>query len=862
MSNLLRSARSTGIVVGLTIAVLIASGIMLAVTHSKAAARQQRLVVSNYETMALMRDMVIALQDAEIGQRGYLLSGDATRLEPYERARVRIESGLRQLEASVVGNLDATRQFREFATLAGEKLEQLNATVGAYQLYGREAALALDRTGAGRAMMGQVRLLGDSFIEGQRLLLASQLAALRSEQEQADIAGLLVMAGAFMCLVAGIYIVVRGAGRLERTQQDLTARSRLLQMTLESLQDPIFVLDAQGMLVAWNRAFTQLAAWDPTKQAPLTRDQLLSDRSPATRALLQPLGFGAVSADAASEDRTSVVRVSHDGRDFEVFRGEMEGGGDVIRCVDITEKLRDETALRQGQKMEATGQLTGGMAHDFNNILQVIRANLDLLKGELGGHEAGLARVQTATAAADRGARLTQQLLAFARRQPLAPQPTNVAHLIGDLADLLRHSLGERIAIEFKVADNPWNARIDPSQLENAILNLSINARDAMPEGGTVRVEVSNATLDRRYAALHPDVTPGPYVLVDVSDTGSGMPPEVVAQAFDPFFTTKSDGKGTGLGLSMVYGFVRQSNSHIRIDSAIGQGTSVKLYLPRTQDAVVEDDAVAATILTGSERILVVEDSDDVRHAVVDMLTGWGYRVVSAENPDVAAALFEKDPAFDLLFTDVVMPGTMTAIELAELVQKQRPEIAVLLTSGFARDLVPDFSRMGYPLIPKPYSSEALAARVRAVLAARRPRAAAKAEAAPSAATPRAPAFTDRPRHILLVEDEIVLRMSTTDMLEQMGCVVSGVGTGEQALELLAKDGKYDLLLTDLGLPSMSGEELANRVRQQYPTLPVVIASGYGPSGPLVEGTQFISKPYSAIDLQQALDHAARRAAA
>jgi len=244
------------------------------------------------------------------------------------------------------------------------------------------------------------------------------------------------------------------------------------------------------------------------------------------------------------------------------------------------------------------------------------------------------------------------------------------------------------------------------------------------------------------------------------------------------------------------------------------------------------------------------------------MLTGWGYRVVSAENPDVAAALFEKDPAFDLLFTDVVMPGTMTAIELAELVQKQRPGIAVLLTSGFARDLVPDFSRMGYPLIPKPYSSEALAARVRAVLAARRPRAAAKPEAAPSAATPRTPAFTDRPRHILLVEDEIVLRMSTTDMLEQMGCVVSGVGTGEQALELLAKDGKYDLLLTDLGLPSMSGEELANRVRQQYPTLPVVIASGYGPSGPLVEGTQFISKPYSAIDLQQALDHAARRAAA
>ncbi len=208
-------------------------------------------------------------------------------------------------------------------------------------------------------MMGQVRLLGDSFVEGQRLLLASQLAALRSEQEQADIAGLLVMAGAFMCLIAGIYIVVSGAGRLERTQQDLTARSRLLQTTLESLQDPIFVLDAAGTVVAWNRAFTQLAQWDPLKQAPPTRDQLLSDRSPAIRALLQPLGLGTTPADTASVDRSTVVRVSHDGRDFEVYRGEMEGGGDVIRCVDITEKLRDETALRQGRENGGDGPTHG-----------------------------------------------------------------------------------------------------------------------------------------------------------------------------------------------------------------------------------------------------------------------------------------------------------------------------------------------------------------------------------------------------------------------------------------------------------------------------------------------------------------------
>lgn len=852
MPSGLRSARSIGVIAGLTIAMLIATGAMLAFTHSNSAALQQRQVVANYETMALMRETVIALQDAEIGLRGYLLTGDVASLEPYERARLRIDTGLRQLEVAVAGDSDTTRQFREFRTVAMDKLEQLNATIGAHQLHGRDAALALDRTGAGRAMMGQIRLLGDSFVEGQRLLLARQLAALRSEQKQAHIAGLLVMASAFLCLIAGIYVVVRGAGRLERTQLELAARSRLLQTTLESLQDPIFVIDGEGVVLAWNDAFAKLAQWDPGRQAPPTRDHLLSERSPATRALLLPLDLGAPTPGP------SVFRVSHDGRDFEVYRGAMTGGGAVVRFVDITEKLRDEAALRQGQKMEATGQLTGGMAHDFNNILQVIRANLDLMKGEVGGNAAVLARVQSATAAADRGARLTQQLLAFARRQPLAPQPTNVARLVGDLADLLRHSLGERIAIELKTAEDPWNARIDPGQLENAILNLAINARDAMPEGGTVRVEVSNATLDRRYAALHEGVTPGPYVLVDVSDTGTGMPPEVVAQAFDPFFTTKADGKGTGLGLSMVYGFVRQSNGHIRIDSAIGQGTSVKLYLPRTDDPVAEAKEGGSVDPSGSERILVVEDSDDVRHAVADLLTGWGYRVEVAENPDVAAALLRKDAAFDLLFTDIVMPGTMTAIELAELAQKLRPGMAVLLTSGFARGLIPDYGRSGYPMIPKPYSSEALAARVRAVLAARRPL---QPQPAAAPSTEKPSGAEDRARRVLFVEDEVLLRMSTTEMLERLGCFVSAVASGEQALEILAGGGSFDLLLTDLGLPGMTGEELAARVRQKYPALPVVIASGYGKTGVQMGGMQFISKPYSTVDLQQALDHAGRKPA-
>ncbi|MDP3241861.1 MAG: response regulator, partial [Reyranella sp.] len=407
---------------------------------------------------------------------------------------------------------------------------------------------------------------------------------------------------------------------------------------------------------------------------------------------------------------------------------------------------------------------------------------------------------------------------------------------------------------------DPWNARIDAGQLENAILNLAINARDAMPDGGTVRVEVSNATLDRRYAALHPDVTPGPYVLVDVSDTGIGMPPEVAAQAFDPFFTTKGDGKGTGLGLSMVYGFVRQSNGHIRIDSAIGQGTSIKLYLPRTEDPVVEESEDPVSAVSGSERILVVEDSEDVRRAVVDMLQGWGYRVEAAEDPDVAAAILERDSAFDLLFTDIVMPGTITAVELAQLAQRLKPGIAVLLTSGFARGLIPDHTRSGYPMLAKPYTSEALSTKLRSVLASRRPLLAPPAIASAEEFAPPSVA-EGRARRVLLVEDEVLLRMSTTDMLERLGCSVAGVGSGEAALELLAQSGGYDLLVTDVGLPGMSGEELAVKVREKYPLLPVVIASGYGRSGLQGEGIQFISKPYSSVDLQQALDHTARRVA-
>jgi signal transduction histidine kinase/DNA-binding response OmpR family regulator len=846
----LRTARAIGLVVGLTIAVVVATGAALTFVHYSSAAQQQRLVVNNYETIARMREAMIVLQDAEIGQRAYLLTGEIANLEPYERARLRLDPLVRQLEAAAAEDADALRQIAEFRAAVVEKLDELNATIVAFQLYGREATMPRN---AGRPTNDRIRQVADSFIEGQRLMLSSRLALLRSEQEQADFAGLLVLSGAFLCLIVGMFLIVRGSARLEDVQGQLSARTQLLQTTLETLHDPIFVLDPEGRVVAWNGAFARLAAWEPARDGALTRDQLLSERFPATLTLLRPLKL-----DELQTTTQTTARTSFDGRDYEVSRGEMAGGGTVIRCVDVTEKLRDETALRQGQKMEAIGQLTGGMAHDFNNILQVVQANIDLMRPTIEDNPEALGRLRSASAAADRGARLTQQLLAFARRQPLAPQPTSVARLARDMGDLLRHALGERLQIEFAVAEDAWNARIDPGQLENAILNLALNARDAMPDGGTVRIEVSNATLDRRYAALHPEVTPGAYVLVAVSDTGTGMPADVVAQAFDPFFTTKHEGRGTGLGLSMVYGFVRQSNGHIRIDSAIGQGTSVKLYLPRTLDPVPQSHVEVEHPVSGNERILVVEDSEEVRRAVVEMLRGWGYRVDAVGNPDDAAALLERDSAFDLLFTDVVMPGKISAIELAALARQRRPGIGVLLTSGYARDLIPKHDGPEYPLLAKPYRSDELASRVRAALASRHQP---PSEApSPSAATPAA--TSGSPRRVLFVEDEVVLRMSTVDILERLGCVVAAVGSGEQALELLDKGGRFDLLLTDLGLPGMSGEELATEVGQRFAGLPVIIASGYGKSESHPGGLRFIGKPYSAIDLQQALEQVAKRDAA
>lgn len=387
---------------------------------------------------------------------------------------------------------------------------------------------------------------------------------------------------------------------------------------------------------------------------------------------------------------------------------------------EIATREEAEARVRQMQKMEAVGQLTGGIAHDFNNMLAVIVSAMNLIQRKLARGDTDIGKfVEAAVDGANRAANLTARLLAFSRQQPLTPQTLDANRLVAGMSDLLRRALGESIQIETVLAGGLWKTHVDPSQLENAVLNLAVNARDAMPDGGKLTIETANTDLDQRYASQHAEVPAGQYVLVAVTDTGSGMPPEIVAKAFDPFFTTKPAGKGTGLGLSQVFGFVKQSRGHVAIYSEPGQGTTVKIYLPRQlgeEEAETVDEKVEPA-RKPSETILVVEDDERVRALTVDALRELGYRVIQAADAAEALRRLEAHPAVSLLFTDIVMPG-MSGRRLADQAVVGNPALKTLFTTGFARNAVSHNGMLdqGVNFIAKPFSMEQLARKVRDVL--------------------------------------------------------------------------------------------------------------------------------------------------
>jgi PAS domain S-box-containing protein len=533
----------------------------------------------------------------------------------------------------------------------------------------------------------------------------------------------------------GFAKVTRDITERRAAQEALRKAAREFQLLVQSVKDyAIYMLDLEGRISNWNSGAQNIKGYraDEVIGSHFSRFYTEEDRKAGVpaHALRTAANEGKFEAEG--------WRVRKNGSRFWASvlidpiydeNGELVGYAKVTR--DITERREADEQLRQAraelfhaQKMEAIGQLTGGVAHDFNNLLTVVIGNLELSQRLLASSTDGDPRLRRAIGNAMRGAQraanLTERLLAFSRQQPLEPRVINANQLLHGLADLLGRSLGENIDIETVGAGGLWRVEIDPVQLEAAILNLALNARDAMPDGGKLTIETHNAHLDEQYSRRHADVRPGQYVQVAITDTGSGMSEDVVARAFDPFFTTKQVGQGTGLGLSQVYGFVKQSGGHVKIYSEVGQGTTVRIYLPRLlrgSDAEQEPTAEAPGS-EAHETILVVEDDRDVRSYIVDTLREFDYRVLEAADAEAALGLLERgERKIDLLLTDVVLPGK-SGRQLADQVIKSRPDMKVLYMTGYSRNAIVHQGRLdlGVALIQKPIRAPLLTARIRDLL--------------------------------------------------------------------------------------------------------------------------------------------------
>ena len=514
-------------------------------------------------------------------------------------------------------------------------------------------------------------------------------------------------------------------GRDSTLRKQLEDAERAARETLAAVIDasPIAIvcLSPDRKIMVWSRAAQQIFGY--SGEEVIGRPYMLvpEGREDEFDVLFRRAMAGETLRDVRIERQRkdgALIEISFDAA---VMRGPNGIKGVAYALTDITQRNKLEQQLRHVQKMDAIGQLTGGVAHDFNNMLTVVTGTIDILADAVADKPELVAIAKLISEAADRGAELTSRLLAFARKQPLQPANTDANDAVTEVGKLLRPTLGENIDIEWKLKDDTWPALVDRSQLITALLNLAVNARDAMAGGGKLTLETANVILDEAYAKAHSEVTAGPYVMIAVSDTGSGIPPEIRDKVFEPFFTTKGVGKGTGLGLSMVYGFVKQSGGHIKLYSEEGQGTTFKIYLPRAdrqQDAASATAAVTPSI--GKETILVVEDDPIVRGSVTTQLKSLGYSVVTATNAAEALALIEDGAGFDLMFTDLIMPGGMNGNQLAKEAAKRRPLLKVLFTSGYTENAVVHHGRLdpGVLLLAKPYRKSDLARMVRQALEA------------------------------------------------------------------------------------------------------------------------------------------------
>jgi PAS domain S-box-containing protein len=527
---------------------------------------------------------------------------------------------------------------------------------------------------------------------------------------------------------ASVYVsIIHDLTEKKRAEQAVREVAARLRAVVDTAVDGVILINAKGLVLMFNPACEKLFGY--------RSDEVIGENVK----MLMPEPFHHEhDGYLQNYHRTGEAKIIGIGRevvgqrkdgstfpmDLSVGEAKQEGEAIFVGIIhDLTERARIQQQLVRAQKMEAVGQLSGGIAHDFNNLLTVIIGNAEALSAKLEARPDMKRLADAITGAGERGAELTQRLLAFSRRQMLQPVEIDCNRLVESMREILRRTLSEDIEIQVNLEKELWSAFADPAQLENAVLNLALNARDAMTEGGCLTLATANVPLEEDYQELHPEVPPGNYVMVSVSDDGAGMPAEVREHAFEPFFTTKEIGKGTGLGLSMVYGFAKQSNGHVTIYSEPGLGTTVRIYLPAGSATLVKaaeppaSDTVAAR--QARETILVVEDDLFVRNFAVSTLESLGYSVVAAIDAQGALARLNQGDRIDILFTDIVMPGNMNGLQLAERAKQIRPGIKILLTSGYALETLAARGRLpeGVTILNKPYRKGDLTKRLSEVLA-------------------------------------------------------------------------------------------------------------------------------------------------
>jgi signal transduction histidine kinase/DNA-binding response OmpR family regulator/CHASE3 domain sensor protein len=817
---------------------LVMLGVLVAAVLAAAGLLEYRVVVSldalrslaaEAEAEASTADTALdVLRDAETAERGFLLTMRPGYLEPYGVAQAQFGQAMDDLDRLARGSPWLREQAAAMRAVGRRKMAEMDRGIEVARTQGQAAAMALLLDDVGKAAMDDARATAARIIEHAAAERGWRQEMLRQHEAVAGRGALAAVAGGVLLLGAAAASLLANRRDLLRARDTARQHSQRLAGTVAHLRDGVAVFDASGRLLLCNGNFFPITGLSPT----LAEGDARFERFAAAAADWP----GAPLAGACPENGLRISEVTLADRVLELWRGPMSDGGQMLAAADITRRIRAETIARQAQKLDALGQLTGGVAHDFNNLLQVVSANLELLAPRLGGD----ARLAAAIAATDRAARLTRHLLAFARRQPLAPEAVDTARLLSAFEEVLRRTLGETVQVQVVLNGGLWAVRADPQQLENAILNLAINARDAMPEGGRLTIEASNATFDDAYAAANTDVTPGQYVMIAVSDTGVGMTAEQLARAVEPFFTTKPAGRGTGLGLSMVYGFTRQSGGHFKLYSEPGHGTTARLYIPRSQATPRDAPAGIETAEPArGELVLVVEDDAAVRATATQTLRGLGYRTAEAESAAMALDLLRAGSRPDILFTDVVMPGRPSARELAAEARRLVPLLAVVFTSGYTANAIGHNGQLdpGLTLISKPWRVGELACRLRAALAEAR---------------------RERTLRVLLVEDDPLVRMTTADLLADLGHEVWQAGSATAAMQELRSP--PDLLITDCGLPDMDGLALAARLRERYPGMPVVMATGRQASG--VPDVVWLEKPYDQAALRRAIAEAVGTGAA